>query len=248
MRIELLGTGGFFPNDRRHTPCVLLPELGLAFDAGSSTFRLPAHWRTRELDIYLTHAHFDHIVGLPFLLLPMLQKKIDQIRVHGLDVTLKAVREHLFSQPLFPADLPFDCREIPNRGGCELTGGLTLNWQPLASHPGGSLAFRIDRGSDRLFAYVTDTTVDGTYHEFIRDCRLLVHECYFPDEKADLAALTGHSHSSQVAQLARDCNVGRLVLVHVDPDEDRDDPLNVPAMRSIFPATELAVDGLVLEV
>lgn len=249
MRVELLGTGGFFPNDRRHTPCVLLPELGIAFDAGSATFRLPPRWRTRELDIFLTHAHFDHIIGLPFLLLPTLRGQIDQIRVHATDVTLAAVRTHLFSQPLFPVDPPpFQTREIPNRGGMELPGGYTLHWQPLVSHPGGSLAFRLDQGERRLLAYVTDTCVDGTYTEFIRGTSQLLHECYFPDDKAELAKTTGHSHSSQVAELARDCEVGEVLLMHVDPDADADDPLDVPAMRRIFPRIRLAEDGMIMNV
>lgn len=42
MRLKLLGTGGYHPNEIRHTPCLLLPEQGIAFDAGTAAFRLPA--------------------------------------------------------------------------------------------------------------------------------------------------------------------------------------------------------------
>ena len=27
MRLQLLGTGGYHPNERRHTACLLVPEL-----------------------------------------------------------------------------------------------------------------------------------------------------------------------------------------------------------------------------
>ena len=67
MKIVLLGTGGYHPNERRHTACVMLPELGLIFDAGSSFFRVPARLRTRDLDIFLTHAHLDHCGLVPRL-------------------------------------------------------------------------------------------------------------------------------------------------------------------------------------
>jgi hypothetical protein len=64
MRVEFLGTGGYHPNERRHTACVLLPEIGLAFDAGTSVFRLPPRLESKELDVFLSHAHLDHIAGL----------------------------------------------------------------------------------------------------------------------------------------------------------------------------------------
>ena len=40
MKLVLLGTTGYHPNDRRHTPCMVLPECGIALDAGTSMYRL----------------------------------------------------------------------------------------------------------------------------------------------------------------------------------------------------------------
>ena len=34
MRIVFLGTGGYYTNDRRHTPGILLPDVGVLLDAG----------------------------------------------------------------------------------------------------------------------------------------------------------------------------------------------------------------------
>ena len=95
---------------------------------------------------------------------------------------------------------------------------------------------------------MTDTTVDGTYTEFIRGSDLLIHECNFADNMAAWCPKTGHSHTSQVAQLAKDSAVIRLVLTHVDPQHPEDDPLGIETARSIFPATELAEDGVGIEV
>src|SRR5579872_4955850 len=81
MRVCFLGTGGYHPNGRRHTASILLPEIGVALDAGTSLFRVPERLSTRELSIFLTHAHLDHIVGLPCLLTPLLLGRIDRVRV-----------------------------------------------------------------------------------------------------------------------------------------------------------------------
>ena len=67
MRLILLGTTGYHPNDRRHTPCLLLPECGVMLDAGTATYRAGEYLTGPELDIFLTHAHLDHVVGLTYL-------------------------------------------------------------------------------------------------------------------------------------------------------------------------------------
>ena len=63
-------------------------------------------------------------------------------------------------------------------------------------------------------AYVTDTTAraDAKYLDAIRGVDLLVHECYFPDSMAELAALTGHSVTTRVAQLARNAGVDAYMI------------------------------------
>lgn len=181
-----------------------------------------------------------------------------QVRVHAVPAVLAAVKAHLFAEPLFPVDPPFSMHELSGSGiwsrVSPATGSrsLTVRWTALASHPGGSTAYRVDlRGDaeagDLSLAYVTDTTVDGSYTEFIRGVDLLIHECYFPDDQARFAEQTGHSFASSVATLARDAAVGRLVTVHIDPQNESDDPIGLETMRRIFPSTELAEDGMVVE-
>ena len=250
MRIEFLGTGGFHPNERRHTACVLLPEVGVAFDAGTSLFRLPARLQTPDLHLFLSHAHLDHICGLTYLLVPLMRGDIRSCRVYADAQVLRAVQQHLFSDSVFPVQPGFEFVEL-EPGQHYTIHGVEIAHHPLPSHPGGSRAFRVDWEQDRhprALAYVTDTTVDGTYTEFIRGVDLLIHECNFADNMAQWCERTGHSHTSMVANLANDSAVIRLALTHVDPQHPEDDPLGIDTARRIFPATELAEDGLVLAV
>lgn len=244
MNLIFLGTGGFHPNERRHTAGLLLPEIGVAFDAGTGTFRLAERLVERKLNLFLTHAHLDHICGLPYLLVPLMRQQIETCTVWGSAATLDAVRAHLFSEPVFPVLPRFELRELPDR--INVPGGVVTH-HPL-HHPGGSLGYRFDGDDGRSFAYITDTVTRPDYIDFIRDVDVLIHECYFPDSDQEWCERTGHSHTAAVAELARSANVARLYLTHIDPQRPNDDPLDIAAGKAIFPATELAEDLMIIDV
>ena len=128
-----------------------------------------------------------------------------------------------------------------------MPGGGKLTHFPL-QHPGGSLGFRLDWPGHSL-AYVTDTTAvkEADYLEKIRGVDLLIHECYFGDDMPKQAELTGHSCATPVAEVAAAADVGRLVLVHINPLLASDAELDLTAARKIFPKIEIGVDRMELE-
>jgi len=245
MKLLFLGTTGYHPNDVRHTACLMLPEVGVVLDAGTGMYRVGRHATTNHLDVFLTHAHLDHVVGLTFLFDVVAERPFERITVHGEPSKLDAVREHLFHEDLFPVMPPCEFRPLADRVALPCDGRLTHF--PLV-HPGGALGYRLD-WPDRSMAYVTDTTAsaDAAYVDRIRGVDLLVHECYFGDEMRQLALKTGHSHTTPVLELARAAEARQLLLVHVDPRSTAGDPIGLEAARSIFPAARIATDLLEVE-
>lgn len=245
MKLVLLGTGGYFPNSRRHTACLMLPEVGVVLDAGSGMCHIAKHVQTSYLDIFLTHAHLDHVVGLTYLVNLVSPDVLAKSTLHAEESKLTAVREHLFAEPIFPVSPPF--KFAPLTRSCELSNGGKLEYFPLV-HPGGSVGYRLEWPGHSL-AYVTDTTAaaGANYIDHIRGVDLLVHESYFASDINHLPARTGHSSLLQVANVAAAANVGRLVIVHIDPQIDCDSAFDITAAQRIFSKTELGTDGMELD-
>lgn len=245
MKLILLGTSGYHPTDTRHTACLLLPEVGVMLDAGTAVYRAGRLLRTDTLDIFLTHAHLDHVVGLTYLFSVLTERRLSRVTVHGLVEKLAAVELHLFSEDLFPARPPMELK--PLVGDVALADGGRLHHFPL-THQGGSLGFRLEWPGHRL-AYVTDTVANpaADYVALVRGVDLLVHECYFDDDQSQWAERVGHSHTTPVAEVARAAGVGRLVLTHVNPLVSRIDEAALQTARAIFPNTLVGEDLMELE-
>jgi len=245
MKLVLLGTTGYHPNDRRHTACVMIPECGVMLDAGTAMYRADRYLQGSELDIFITHAHLDHVIGLTYLFNVMRVHPLDRVTVHGTAEKLAAIDEHLFSEHLFPKKPPYESRPLDVEVALSAEGRLT---HFPVEHRGGAIGFRLDWPGHSM-AYVTDTTAaaGADYVAKIRGVDLLIHECYFSDAHTDWARQTGHSCTTPVAEVARAAGVGRLILVHLNPLSTADDPIGLATARAIFPQTELGEDLMELE-
>ncbi|MEM8866587.1 MAG: MBL fold metallo-hydrolase [Planctomycetota bacterium] len=257
MQIVLLGAGGYHPNSRRHTACVMLPELGVVFDAGTASFRIPQHLATDQLDIFLSHTHLDHVFGLTTLIGLFKGDDPAKIRVHGEAEKLATLQEHLFSPLLFPVKANFTPHPIEPggqaievAGGTQLASGAQVTSFPLVGHPGGSIGFRLEvpASSDqpaRSMAYVTDTIADITapYVNHLQGVDVLIHEAYFDDDRREFANLTGHSCLGDVVAIAEKVQAKQLVLVHMNPREETDEPLDLTEAKQRVPKVSLGADG-----
>lgn len=224
---------------------MMLPDAGIVLDAGTAMFRVRQHLATSTLDIFLTHAHLDHVIGLTYLFGTLHGTSLESVRVHAAEADLAAIRAHLFHPAVFPAMPPIEW--IPLAGPVRLADGGVLRAFPV-DHPGGAHAFRLD-WPERSLAYVTDTTAapGSPYVPHLQGVGLLLHECFFADGAEELAAKTGHSCLTPVLHVAREAGAGRLVLVHLNPLADGPDDLDLAAAQRLFPATQIGTDGMEIE-
>lgn len=247
MKLHFLGTTGYHANDSRQTACLMLPEIGVIFDAGTGMYRARNLIQTSELHIFLTHAHLDHVIGLTFLFDILVEHEDVDVFVYMAEDKISSVMDHLFHEDLFPAKpnfkvIPFDTKPIT------LPDGSTLTTIPLV-HPGGSLGFRVD-WADRSLAYITDTVANenAAYIKAISGVDTLIHECYFADGWEEKGALTGHSCLTPVAQVARNSQAKQTYLVHMNPLDEDCELIDLRKVETICPNIQIASDMQVIEV
>ena len=99
----------------------------------------------------------------------------------------------------------------------------------------------------RSYAYCSDTAPFPELTGWIKGVSLLYHEATFPADMSEMAEKTFHSTTLQAAKNALDAGAGRLLVGHYSsrfPSVD----FYLDELRTIFPDTDLAHDGDVVEI
>ncbi|MHB8792519.1 MAG: MBL fold metallo-hydrolase [Thermoleophilia bacterium] len=279
-KFTLLGTGGWIPTARRETTCAILsmPDALFIFDAGTGLARLledrfrpelelaqapgsdaashSAPASTREVHLFLSHYHLDHIAGLVYLP-AMFRGRTVHLHPPAQSVTgddPHAIINGIIRKPYNPqaiADLPFELSIEPLEEGEHIIAGISVRVRRQI-HADPSVAYRIGD----LLVFATDTADDPATPEFARGVRLLAHEAWIDGiEEEDPAtehiareAYAAHASARQVATRAAEAGVEKLVLVHINPlrgaaYQER----MLAAAQKIFPGTVILEDGETVE-
>ncbi len=99
----------------------------------------------------------------------------------------------------------------------------------------------------RSFVYTADTLPCDAVVQAARGADLLFHDATFAEGMRKRAKETGHSTGVQAAEVAREAGVGRLVLGHISARYAGRASELIAEASAVFPATEVAVDGGILE-
>ncbi len=98
----------------------------------------------------------------------------------------------------------------------------------------------------RRYAFCSDTLYTPALADHLHGVDLLYHEATFLDDLRERATQTHHSTARQAALLAQAAGVKRLLIGHFSSRYKTLEPLLQEA-QTVFPATELAVEGLVVQ-
>lgn len=225
MRIKVLGcSGGVGPGLR--TTSVLIDDE-LLIDAGTGVGDLALSQMRRIRHVVLTHSHLDHVCGLAFMADNLFDLIDEPISVHALAPTLKAVREHIFNWTIWPDFSELPSAERPLLRWCELPPGQVLDvggsrqvqsFEVLHTVPAVGIAVQSPGG---VFAFSGDTWAnEGLWKSLnaLPRLDLLMIEIAFPDEQAELGAVSKHFTPSLLAsELSKLRHRPQLLLTHHKP-------------------------------
>jgi phosphoribosyl 1,2-cyclic phosphodiesterase len=246
-----------------NTSCVEIRcgDRVLIFDAGTGirplgkqlVQSLPA-----QADIFFTHTHLDHIVGLPFF--APLYKPGSKIRIWSghleAPLTFKDALTHLMAPPLFPVPPAVFVSEPEfkdfNAGDTlQPMDGITLRTAPL-NHPNGATGYRVE-WQGKSICYVTDCEHNGkgpdpVVVDLIRGTDIFIYDTSYTDEEYPIYTGWGHSTWQEGVRLADAAQVKTLVLFHHDPSHTDAvmDKISAAAVDA-RPGTVTAREGMILK-
>lgn len=255
MRLRFWGTRGSCPSPGPstvryggNTTCVEIrsdDDHLLILDAGTGIRELGRELTARadgaaiRGDVFFSHAHWDHIQGLPFFT-PAFQSG-NHFRLFGapaLHTGLEVVLRQQMSPVVFPVGFDalgarMEFREMADYQHRE--HGVQVEAINVR-HPGGALGFRIcpDGAPERAIVFIPDNELDrfGDHAEgaptreeliaFTRGARVLIHDAMYTG--ADYMGHRGWGHSSyrDAVDFAIAAEAEMLVLFHHDPERTDD--------------------------
>jgi ribonuclease BN (tRNA processing enzyme) len=189
-----------------------------------------------QLDLLVSHTHWDHIQGLPFFQ-PFFGPQ-NQVRIWGAkqgDVDLEVILRQQMNPVVFPVPLDKVAAELKVRHVAPGTfdiDGFTVQAIRMR-HPGTTLAFRLTpRDGGASMAYVTDNELGpgGDYDvapdwrrqfvRFLTGVDLLIHDAMFTPDELERYRGWGHSSNLEAVAVAAEAGAKQLVLFHHRPEHD----------------------------
>jgi phosphoribosyl 1,2-cyclic phosphodiesterase len=210
-----------------------------------------------DVDLFLTHTHFDHVAGIPFFTPFFIPKNVFRIWAGHLlpEMTIKKALQELMMAPLFPVPpeifqsnveyIDFNCGETIDIGD-----GIVLRTAPL-NHPNRATGYRVDFDG-RSICYITDTEhvageLDQNVLALIEDADIVIYDSMFTEEEYQGRVGWGHSTWEAGAELCDAGNVKTFVIFHHDPDHSDEFMDGIAkAASERRPGTIVAREGMLL--
>ncbi len=226
MKIKVLGcSGAEFPG---HNPPGFLLDDEILFDAGSLTNVLDGSAQQKIRNIFITHAHLDHIKGIPFLADNLLIKNRGyKVNIISIPHVIKTIRENLLNGQVWP-----DFTIIPSAGNGVLKflaarDGRSMRINDLTvtpykvNHSVPAVGYLVEDRDGKRFFYTGDTgPTDATWRKIgDRQIHCIIIEVSFPNRMKETALMTGHLTSrllkEELSKIKR--MPERIYITHTKP-------------------------------
>ncbi len=203
---------------RQHLACFVIDDC-VAIDAGSLAMAATSIQRKQIRDIILTHAHLDHVAGLPLFVDDLFATLEEPIRIHATEKVIKVLEKDIFNWDVYPnfSDLENDHCDVLQYRKIEPGKDFRvkhLDIKPLkVNHKVPAVGFIISDGTTKI-AISGDTAEPEDFWEGVnreKDLDYLLVECAFPDELEEIAEASHHFVpkllKKEISKFKHDCPI-----------------------------------------
>jgi cAMP phosphodiesterase len=218
MKLQLLPST-FEPDGsasmRQHLSCLVINDR-IAVDAGSLAMAATDEHRQNLRDIVLTHAHLDHIAGLPLFVDDLFATLDRPVKVHALPDVIEVLERDVFNWSVFPrfSELSIGSSSAIEYHAVSFGEPFTVHDSEFclfpAFHKVPSCGVMI-KDKDSCVAISGDTS---SLLGFVKEGSKLnaaVVECAFPNELSEIAQSSHHMTPAtlrgELEKLQLDCPV-----------------------------------------
>jgi ribonuclease BN (tRNA processing enzyme) len=199
MKIKVIGcSGAAFPG--HNTPSFLL-DNEIIFDAGSITNALDEKAQMRIKHMFITHAHLDHIMSIPFIADNIVVgAKNHKISVYSISPVIKTIKKHLFNSSMWPdfTIIPKPGKAILNLVKLKVGKSIEVNSYTVTAqevhHTVPAVGYLVEDNKGKRFFYTGDTGPSDKTWEKIgnKNIHCLIIDVSFPNSLEEMAVKTGH--------------------------------------------------------
>jgi len=244
MKIRVIGcSGAEFPG--HNAPSFLLNDE-IIFDAGSFTGVLDEKAQMRIKHIFITHAHLDHIMSIPFLADNIIvAEKQNKVSLYSIPSVLKMIKEHLFNSALWPdfTIIPKPDNAILNLVKLSAGKSIHVNSYTITpyevNHSVPAVGYLVQDNGGKRFFYTGDTGPSaGTWEKLgNRKIDCLIIDVSFPNSLSGMAMRSGHlTPELLIKEMARmPQKPEKICITHLKPQYFKiiKDELNKLGLRNL---------------
>ena len=260
MKLITHGCRGSIPNPSKemlryggNTTCFELnmDDFQVFFDTGSG-FQNAVLDNNKQIIIFFSHFHHDHLQGLAFnKYLIKAEKKICICSALVNAGKLKKIIRRYFSGDFFPLDLFDNLDNVTFSNFIDIqtmvSGELKIETIKL-NHPGGSYGYSVTRNNKKCVFLCDNEFTTSQADElkmFVEKADLVIWDGMFTEEELQVKTGWGHSSIQQGIDFFSSLNCGEIIISHHAPYRT-DADLDI-IEKSLPTGIHLAKDGQVLK-
>ena len=227
MRFEVLGCSGGIGGKLRTTAFLLDDDV--LIDGGTGATDLSLSQLVKVDHVFLTHSHLDHVAAIPWIVDTVGSARKKPLVVHGLDATIRTLKDHIFNWRIWPdftkiptAENPYLVFEPLTIGTAVKLGERTI--QSIASnHVVPCVGYWIDSGRGSLI-FSGDTSSSDALWSAANSCenlRYLLIETAFANRDRNVADASKHLYPLKLAEeLKKFIGHAQVYITHMKPGEE----------------------------